>query len=257
MCADAVDVNDDGRTDISDAVSILLYLFTGAPGLPDHVVASVGMCVPDSTSDNLPECVYESCPPQATYPDRYGRRSRLLAFCVEPPTRLKGGEAKIEGEKYILLTRDILKAVDRLTSQDMVSIVFFFSKPKPLLVFGDPPIRMDAEGTTGLQQFLSEPGRGGREDCVLRGMEKTFEIVNTSGVAQAEVIFAGDGELGCNEGGPSGVIQGVAELNVNSVPVNAIYTGHRPDSEMQFLEDLVSQWGGWVRIVGEPWDPPW
>lgn len=57
-CPDAADANDDGKRDLSDAVSILNWLFLGgqAPAPPGAEV-----CGEDPTEDSLPACSYESC----------------------------------------------------------------------------------------------------------------------------------------------------------------------------------------------------
>jgi len=59
-CADAADANDDGAIDLSDAVATLQFLFGSG------ILAAPGaeFCGPDSTADDLPDCVYDDshCP---------------------------------------------------------------------------------------------------------------------------------------------------------------------------------------------------
>ncbi|MBN1441988.1 MAG: dockerin type I repeat-containing protein, partial [Planctomycetes bacterium] len=57
-CEDAADVNDDGGLDISDAVRLLGYLFLGLPRPPDPF----GACGSDPTEDDLGCQLYDRCP---------------------------------------------------------------------------------------------------------------------------------------------------------------------------------------------------
>ena len=56
-CLDAADGNDDGTVDISDAITILLYLFTDRGDLPDPF----GTCGIDPTADALSCKTYPRC----------------------------------------------------------------------------------------------------------------------------------------------------------------------------------------------------
>jgi hypothetical protein len=53
-CYDAADANDDGAVDVSDTVSILLYLFSGENS---HLMP-FAECGADETRDQLPACDY-------------------------------------------------------------------------------------------------------------------------------------------------------------------------------------------------------
>ncbi len=256
-CADAADFNDDGGIDIADAVTILSYLFTSAPQVPDHVVASVGTCARDAMPDDLPPCSYESCTqPENTYFDRFSRGETLLAFCFEPPSSgFKDNGMKIASSKYLLLRRDMMKVIPLLKPRHLVSVVFFLQSDQRHLVFGDPPIPMDEEGKAQLEQFLDKPPVYG-SDCVIQGLERIFRIVNNNHVWRTEVVFAGDGELGCS-GNPShaAVLQRAGQLNVNEVPINTIYCGNAGAADQSLLRNMSESTGGWYRTVGSAWDP--
>jgi hypothetical protein len=53
-CADAADVNDNGKVELRDGIAILRFLFMGS-NMPSELFAS---CQVDLTEDKLPECVY-------------------------------------------------------------------------------------------------------------------------------------------------------------------------------------------------------
>jgi hypothetical protein len=59
-CADAADANDDGNVDISDPIYVLGFLYLGSSQLPPPGPLN---CGPDLTADQLPECSYlpENC----------------------------------------------------------------------------------------------------------------------------------------------------------------------------------------------------
>jgi hypothetical protein len=57
-CFDAADANDDGDPDISDAVAVLLELFKES----GHIAPPVGSCGVDPTPDGLPCARYRFCP---------------------------------------------------------------------------------------------------------------------------------------------------------------------------------------------------
>ena len=57
-CIKVLDTNDDGSANITDAVSLLGYLFGGS-GDPAAPFADCGV---DPTDDSLEDCVYGSCP---------------------------------------------------------------------------------------------------------------------------------------------------------------------------------------------------
>jgi hypothetical protein len=59
-CFDAADTNDDGAINIADAITLLGYLFGGGTALPDPF----GVCGPDPTVEDpeLPCVTFESCP---------------------------------------------------------------------------------------------------------------------------------------------------------------------------------------------------
>ena len=54
-CPDAADANDDGGIDLSDAVYVLGWLFGGGP---PPAAPGVAACGPDPSADPLPACVY-------------------------------------------------------------------------------------------------------------------------------------------------------------------------------------------------------
>jgi len=57
-CPDSADANDDGKLDLADAVRILGYLYAGAGPLPKPFL----VCGVDETPDTLEECVFPACP---------------------------------------------------------------------------------------------------------------------------------------------------------------------------------------------------
>lgn len=57
LCLDALDANDDGSVDISDAIYMLSFLFEGGPQMP----APTGTCGTDDTVDNLICQEFEGC----------------------------------------------------------------------------------------------------------------------------------------------------------------------------------------------------
>ena len=57
VALDALDANDDGSVDISDAIYMLSFLFEGGPQMP----APTGTCGTDDTVDNLICQEFEGC----------------------------------------------------------------------------------------------------------------------------------------------------------------------------------------------------
>jgi hypothetical protein len=59
-CSDAADSNDDGKVDLSDPVGVLGYLFLGGPPPADPGPSNCGA---DPTEDALPKCGAQGCEP--------------------------------------------------------------------------------------------------------------------------------------------------------------------------------------------------
>jgi hypothetical protein len=85
QCRDAADSNDSGKLDIADAIYLLGFLFLGGPAPPPPH----GQCGPDPTEDELECALFTPCPPEFGPP----QLDPLPAPALAAETVIVGGQA--------------------------------------------------------------------------------------------------------------------------------------------------------------------
>ncbi len=215
-CPDAADLNDDGTIDLADAIEGLSYLFTGILDAPAVLRGSMGRCAPDPTQDGLAACRCEQCPEQS--------EGKAYFFCVDRSGSM--GETGADGEtKFVTVKREIVRAIQAMSEECVVSVVFFDHWRSPL-TYGDPPIRMDPAGKATLTSLITRTYLSSGS-CMMYGMERVFELASRTARREPTIILIGDGRTHCegDELPVSDAFFALMRENVRRIPINTVYVG--------------------------------
>ena len=232
-CVAALDVNDNNRVELSDAIYLLGHLFSGGAPPP----APFPLCGPDPTGDELSCATFFACP----YPlEELAGDASGVFFVVD-----RSGSMQNSGELQFAKTA-ISAYVSALGPDQEFGVVFF---DRGILQFpsGGRPARATPDNIASGVSFV-EQIRGGGGSCIGAGLDVALEMSNASSGDNNVIIYVGDGGgtcLGANERVHlDQTVERVAGNNRKAAVIHCIGVLQIGNIQEQFLRRLSEENGG-------------
>jgi hypothetical protein len=232
-CLEAADVDDNGKVDVSDALFLLHYLFL--QGRP--LRRPPRDCELDSTPDDL-GC--DASPACSTDLDDLALASDATVFVID-----RSGSMLDQGELQIAKGYAI-SAIRQLREGSALGVVIFdrgISRQPP----APPLLRSTAENRAIAERFILGTA-GGSGTCVLAGFLSALELLSTSNDRARTIIYFGDGGGTCGGEDESIQIQRtleeVTEMNTAGVHIHTVGIFDLPPGQEGWLRQIAEQNGG-------------
>lgn len=234
-CDDAADADDSGALDTSDAVFLLSALFRGGPA----PAAPFPACGEDPTEDALGCEAYEVCRFAFTF---YGQPFAAggVFFVVD-----KSGSMQDSGELQ-RAKQEILRFIEGAPPGNRFGIVFFDAG-----VTRFPASGTAAEATPEMKEAASafvSSVPGGSGSCVQSGLVAAVDFARGSEARRNAIIYVGDGGGTCQGADESAYLTrtlvAVTAANAGTARLHAIGVLDITSVGERFLRDLASRNGG-------------
>jgi hypothetical protein len=234
-CDDAADADDSGGLDTSDAVFLLSALFLVGP-LP---AAPFPACGDDPTEDVLGCEAYEVCRFAFTF---FGQTFDAdgVFFVLD-----RSGRMQDSGELH-MAKQEVLKFIEEAPRELRLGIAVFDDR-----VLKFPSSGMPAEMTVDVKDSAStfvELFPGGVGSCVQSGLLTALDFVQSSGARRNVIIYVGAGGGDCKGKDESTylnqTLNAITEANQGITAVHAIAVHDVTSFGERFLVNLASRNGG-------------
>ncbi len=164
------------------------------------------------------------------------------------------GQTTATGEqKFAVLKRETVRALQGLTSRSVVCLVFYDKSNDPL-TYGDPPIKMEAASKSTLISRVSGTLLSSGS-CMTKGVEKALQIANKTQNEHRTMILTADGRTHCDgtEMPAEQVAARILGKNTKRMPINTVYTGPQSGGDWDvgkpLMERLARSTGGKFKIA--------
>ena len=238
-------------------VAVVVLLALGLCVLPGHMVTGAAPSAAGAVAYlDLPDGfgMGEEEEPMGEYIDFYADEYEGNAFFFVLDRSSSMRETTASGEqKFAVLKRETIRALQGLTSRSVVCLVFYDKSNDPL-TFGDPPIKMEANAKANLIGRVAgvQLSEG---SCMTKGAEKALGIAGKTQHEFRTMILTADGRTHCDgaELSAETVASRILAKNTKRMPINTIYTGKQTGEDWEkgkpLLERLARATGGRFKIA--------
>jgi von Willebrand factor type A domain len=239
-CDDAADADDSGALDTSDAVYLLSALFRGGP-VP---VVPFPACGEDATEDTLGCEAYEVCRFAFTFYAQSFAADGVF-FVID-----RSGSMQDSGELQ-RAKQEILSFIEAAPPESRFGIVFFDAS---LVRF--PASGTAAEATPEMKDSASafvNSVPGGSGSCVKSGLLAAVDFARSTGARRNLIIYVGDGGGTCQGADEAAylaqTLEAVTSANSGKARIHVIGVLDLSTIGGRFLRDLASRNGGTFTMI--------
>ncbi|MEM7235562.1 MAG: hypothetical protein AAF517_25540 [Planctomycetota bacterium] len=242
-CLDAADVDGNFRVDISDPLFLLNYLFLGGRQVPRPFPdCDMNFFRPEKQLGCPTYSPCEGEPGEARlYGDIFDTRSSAVYFLLDVT-----GSMEVTGELGRAKLR-MIRALRDLDEDSQFAMFTIESGTKRFPLEG-PPLDATPDAVENAVDWLASI-RGSSGSCPLAAFDRAFEFLERSNAQNHRMIYIGDGGGVC--GGASerryleAMVERVTETNAGRAIIHAIGILMRPEGiQRGYLQSLVEQNGG-------------
>jgi hypothetical protein len=241
-CLNAADANDDDRINFTDPIYLLNHLFRGGPAAPAPFLE----CGPDLTTDKLGCAGGSRC---STAPDGFGSLALDpdgLFFVIDRSVFMWGS-----GELAVTI-REIARVISTARADVEFGIVMFSGGAAVFPGTGKPIAAGDAGALEEAVHFMTHT-QGVEGACVDEGLLAGLALAATSTAGDKVLFYVGSGAGVCGEELETTYLDTtLKDVTAENAGRLAIYTiGERVRSDLRdhFLSDLATQnRGEYLRI---------
>jgi hypothetical protein len=239
-CDDAADADDSGALDTSDAVFLLSALFRGGPA----PAAPFPACGEDGTEDALDCEEYEIC--------RFAFTFYTQSFAADGVFFVVDRSASMQTSGELpRVKQQILSFIEGALPETRFGIVFFDAG---VLMF--PASGTAAEATPEMKDSASafvSSVPGGSGSCVKSGLLAAVDFARSTGARRNLIIYVGDGGGTCQGADEAAyldqTLEAVTSANGGAARIHTIAVLALSTIGERFLMDLASRNGGTFTMI--------
>ena len=143
-------------------------------------------------------------------------------FCLDRSSSM-GNPASNGQRKFDVLKKEVLKALQTMSSESIVSVVFY--NFEGAFVIGDPPVKMNGAGKGKMISQVSST-KISHGSCMVKGATKCLDLAMKCSNEHRLMILVGDGQTHCNGVYDQNMaFNQIISKNSLRIPINTIYTG--------------------------------